>query len=333
VELPGLLRRGFPWLVLGPLATSAGFVANGVSALIEAELLPSAGLLIGDARPALATRPPESPRASAAPLIERNPFDSVTGSLLPKPAESAPAPTMPTVDPLTAPPCIDVDVYSTLVSTDAMWSSAVVQGPGEPHGQIRRVGDAVGAWQLVYIGRNPIKQSPAVWLLEGANLCQALLFDGKPRRAAAAPAPPPPAKPPAPKPPAAPPASGSRAPAPLTPEIAAKIRRISASEFLVDRSAVDGIMADYAALVRGSRIRPQQKDGSLTGFRVDRIGQGTLLATLGLQDGDQIQSINGFPLSSPDKALRAYASLRTASELRLRLVRDGKPMTVDYRIR
>ena len=327
VDLRSLFRRAFPGLVLGLLGLSASLIGRGVSALIETELLLGVGELTRPWPREPAEAPTARPTRSAAALLERNPFDSRTGSLFPSPAKPAEVQAPATSDPLAAPKCGEVDVYSTIVSADPLWSSAVIQGPGEARGHVRRVGDAVGARQLVFVGRNPSEQSPAVWLLEGVTLCQAVLFDGTPRRGAA------PAKPAAPPKALAAPAAPPRVPAPLAPEIATKIRRVSATEFVVERSAVDRIMADYAALVRGSRIRPQKQDGALSGFRIDRIDQHTLLGRLGLQKGDQVQSINGFPLTSSDKALRAYASLRTASELRVRLVRGGKPMTIDYRIR
>jgi general secretion pathway protein C len=67
-------------------------------------------------------------------------------------------------------------------------------------------------------------------------------------------------------------------------------------------------------------------------MRVLRIRPDTLLGKLGMVNGDIIQSINGFPLSAPDKALQAYARLRTASNIALRIERKGKPMTIDLHI-
>ena len=331
MNLPVFAKRAFPGLVLTLLATSAYLVASGTSALIATALLLEPKDLTRAALPASTAEARHEERVfDTAALLERNPFDSVTGSLLPRPNETAIEPPPPPLDPLSAPSCTEVDVYSTIVSTDPFWSSAVIQGPGEARGHVRRVGDIVGSRRIAFVGRNPVAHSPAVWLEENATLCQALLFNGRPR-GAPAPKPAPAAAPPAAPPPAAPPKP--RAPTPLPADISAKIRRISATEFQIDRSAIDRIMADYASLVRGSRMRPVRNNASVSGFRLDRIGPQTLLGHLGMADGDVVESINGFPLTAPDKALRAYASLRTASELRVRLIRGGKPMTLDYRIR
>jgi general secretion pathway protein C len=331
VNFPVFAKRAFPAVVLALLATSAYLLAWGVSALFETALLVDVADLTRYSPPARPESRPNDSHSDADALLRRNPFDSVTGSLLQEPGEvEAASPPPPPLDPLNAPVCSEVDVYSTIVSTDPLWSSAVIQGPGEARGHIRRVGDVVGSRQLAFIGRNPVALSPAVWFVEDATLCQALLFDGRPRRGGAAkPAPPPQ--------PRAGPAAPAKTPQPqpaLPPDLAAKIRRVSATEFLIERNAIDRIMADYAALIRGSRMRPvKNNDGSVSGFGLARIGQQTLLGQLGFLDGDVIQSINGFPLTAPDKALRAYASLRTASELRIQLLRGGRAATIDYRIR
>ena len=57
------------------------------------------------------------------------------------------------------------------------------------------------------------------------------------------------------------------------------------------------------------------------------------LGLLGLENGDRIDKVNGFELGTPERALEAYARLRTASHLRVELVRRGRAMTIDYHIR
>ena len=43
-------------------------------------------------------------------------------------------------------------------------------------------------------------------------------------------------------------------------------------------------------------------------------------------------TINGFEIASPEKALEAYARLRTASRLRVQLNRAGKPIEINLHI-
>ena len=58
----------------------------------------------------------------------------------------------------------------------------------------------------------------------------------------------------------------------------------------------------------------------------------SLLATLGLKSGDRLETINGFSVANPEQALQAYARLRTAEHLRVRVVRAGQPLGIDLHI-
>src|SRR5262249_35426882 len=106
-----------------------------------------------------------------------------------------------------------------------------------------------------------------------------------------------------------PPAGG---PGSVPPDIASKIQRVSANEFNVDRQVVDKILENQAELMRSARIVPEQENGKVVGIRLFGIRPDTLLGTLGMENGDRLQTINGFDMASPEKALEAYARLRSA---------------------
>ena len=189
---------------------------------------------------------------------------------------------------------------------------------------MRRVGDDVAGRKVEFIGFNPLERTPAVWLSNTSALCQVLLFGVQS-------APPPAAV--APAAPEAPPPPPSRGASPVPPDIAAKIQKISETEYHVDRSVVDKILENQAELMKSARIVPEQKDGKVLGVRLFGIRPDTLLGTLGLQNGDRLEAINGFNMASPEKALEAYARLRTAPNLNVKVSRRGAPMSIDYRIK
>lgn len=89
------------------------------------------------------------------------------------------------------------------------------------------------------------------------------------------------------------------------------------------------------AAPRSSRLRvvPVLRSGSVVGIRLLGLAPGGLLGALGLENGDTLESVNGFELGTPGQALRAYTALRQAERLSLRLVRRGRPMTIDFVIR
>ena len=321
-----LLKRFFPAIVLLLIAIAAYFQAAGITELIAGAFLDEPP---AKSTPRAATRPAgvqSDSRGSrtAEPILSRNPFDSVTGPLNRSPTEGtegAPEASQQAdlSNPLTAPDCGGISAHVITESTDPTWSIAVLQAPGDQLGHMRRVGDNVGDKQVAYIGYNPSKNSPSVWLVGGSLLCQVLLF------APATPATPPPA---ASAPAAKPEAAGGGVPK----DISDRIQKVSDTEFHIDRSVVDNILEHQAELMKQARIVPEQKDGKVVGIRLFGIRPDTLLGKLGIQNGDRLEAINGFEMASPEKALEAYAKLRTAESLNVKVTRRGQPVSIDFKI-
>jgi general secretion pathway protein C len=331
VALDALLKKYFAPVLLALVAVVAYFQASGTMQLVggamgvDQEALVASALGPGGGQKLVAV---EQRRPSAEPIIERNPFDSVTGPLnaQPVPGELGQPARADLSNPLAAPGCEGVQVFIVTESEDPQWSFAALQGPGEQAPRLRRVGDGIADKQVAFIGFNPEQASPSVWLIGSSQLCQALLFGTQPTAAAPAPA--------AQEPTAeGPPARSRKGPADVPPDIASKIQRVSETEYNVDRSVVDKILENQAELMRSARIVPEHKDGKVVGIRLFGIRPNTLLGTLGLQNGDRLESINGFDMASPEKALEAYARLRTASNLNVKVNRRGQPVSVDYRIK
>jgi general secretion pathway protein C len=324
-----LLKKYFLGVVLAFVALAAYFQAAGATQLIGAAFSgPAANAPPSRVMAAAAPTTTTHERPTADAIIARNPFDSVTGPLnaekitledVPVPGKSP----IDNTDPLTAPVCDAPTVFIVTESHDPLWSVAALQAPGEPRPRMHRVGDDVGGKKVEFIGYNPRENTPAVWLSSGTTLCQAMLFKTQPTLpaapAAVAAAPPPP-----------PPSGG---PNPVPADIASKIQRISDTEFNIDRSVVDKILENQAELMKSARIVPETKDGKVLGIRLFGIRPETLLGTLGLQNGDRLESINGFNMGSPEKALEAYARLRTASQLAVTVNRGGAEVSIVHHIK
>jgi general secretion pathway protein C len=75
------------------------------------------------------------------------------------------------------------------------------------------------------------------------------------------------------------------------------------------------------------------KDGKPEGFKLYAIRPGSLFDRLGMLNGDTMTSINGFALTSADKALEVYTKLRETKEIEVDLVRGGKPVKLQFSIR
>ncbi len=329
--LDALLKRYFVFLMIIPVAMAAYYHASGVSSFLGGRLLVDSADLAEAAptvRPSLSSLLAQGaavrPKVSGEPILERNPFDSVTGPLtgvdggpgdggLPREQE------VDFSEPYSAPECADARVFIITAADDPDWSVAVVSEGPKGEKRLRRTGDSVGPRQVWHIGWD------RVWLHGPGDLCQAKMFSHSKGPA--------PVAKPAPKPKPGVRTSKRGGPPKVPKDIADKIQKVSDTEFNVDRVVVDQILENQGELMRSARIVPEKKDGKVLGIRLLRVRPDTLLGTLGLQDGDRLEKINGFDITSPEKALEAYARLRTAGNLSVSITRKGKPVTIDFNIR
>lgn len=317
------VRRTF-WLVPAPLLALAAFWnAQAVSQLVGIGIAVDAAQL-AQAPKASSRRAPAASSAhvpSADPILARNPFDHVTGPLVAPPTvavdeNGVPAPEIGAGDPWSAPTCDGVDVSVISASGDTDWSFASLSGSDKKSHLVRRGGEVAGK-KVYFIGWDRL------WLSSAEGLCQAQLFAKK------APAPKAVAKTPAPAT-SRPTRRGAK---PLDPELRKGIQAVSATEFNIDRSVVDRILENQSELMRQAKIIPVQENGRTVGVRLLGIRPDALLGVLGMKNNDRLQTINGFEVANPEKALEAYARLRTADKLTIQINRGGKNMNLDYNIR
>jgi general secretion pathway protein C len=315
-----LLKKNF-WIAILPLIVIIALLnAQAITQLIGINLTPDEKQLA--AAPAVAKIPPSSAGSarnpSAEPILNRNPFDHVTGPIKPPPVgdDSVASGPIDTSDPWNAPKCDGVKVLIITASGDPEWSFAALS-TGSDKSQLRRRGGEFNGKKVHFVGWD------RVWFENNGALCQAPLFDRAPPPAPATPTP-------------APTTSGSAAPAggkALDPAIAKGIQKIGPTEYNVDRGVVDKILENQADLMRQARIVPEQENGKVVGIRMFGVRPDTLLGVLGMENGDRLQTINGFDMSSPEKALEAYARLRQADKLTISINRRGQNMNLDYNIK
>lgn len=302
------------------IALIAYFQARGITLLLAATLRSSSA----DGAPRRAQATPTlrlGAHHRAAAILARNAFDSTTGPLGRNSAASVPPLVRHDVDPLFAPACSTPQVIIVSEASDPRWSIAALRATDDARTELHRVGDQVMGQRIEFIGFNPIERSPAVWLSSSDRLCQALLFQrgttapkddvGTVQSTAST-------------------AAGS-ANVPST--IASKIRKLSDTEYEIERSAIEQTLDSQVELTRNIRIVPELRDGKAIGIRVFGIRPGSLPSLLGLQNGDLLESIDGYSMTSPENALQVYAQLRRASALNVRLQRRGVSIAIIVHIR
>lgn len=111
------------------------------------------------------------------------------------------------------------------------------------------------------------------------------------------------------------------------------IRKTGDNQYEIDKSLVDKVLANPMAVVKGARVVPAIVDGKVTGFKLYAIRPDSVYSKLGLSNGDTINSINGFELTSAEKGLEVYTKLREATSLQMEVTRRGKPVELKYAVK
>ena len=233
------------------------------------------------------------PVRSARPILARNPFDSVTGPLGDAPA----VPEAPTATASDVPPCDDVRVVSIVAFADPEWSFAMLDVRGEPVPLLRRRGDLVE-------GIGPDR----VLVARGGHRCVARMFSP------------------------AVPSTGPR-PAQGSSSGARGIVQTGPGSFVLDRAARDSLIEGAADFTRSVAVRPEKVGDDVIGLRIAALKPGTVLDALGVKAGDVLESLDGIPLTAPDRMLEAYARARAEEHVRLVIRRDGREQQIDFEVR
>lgn len=101
----------------------------------------------------------------------------------------------------------------------------------------------------------------------------------------------------------------------------------------IPRAEVDAALENVAGSSGSARVTPAFSGGVATGFKVTHLRAGSLLVHAGLCDGDVLNTVNGLALTSPDKALEVYSSIKDARRVEVSVTREGKPFKLVVEIR
>jgi hypothetical protein len=315
-------------LVVGAAACAVALIVRGARDLRA----PSASTEAAAAPPRGQSTPAAElvrPRQIAEQVLSRNIFDSLTGSV---PWEVQVAPeeeereTNADIDAgvaLAGARCSgDLRLLGSVVhGLDARRSIAALRKDGKT--SLMAVGERLDDLELVAL------YPTEAFFRRGGALCSLPVYLG------ASPAPPaPPVIEPAPPVVAdagePPPSDPKRPPAFTEEELRRNIRMLGPSRFAVTRELFTRARLNPSGVSRGARFKPQERDGRALGMQVFRLRQDSLLAHLGVKQGDVLRGINGHSLSSADGVLEAFGHLGKDSRISLVLERDGARTTIEY---
>lgn len=334
-----LFKRHFWAVQLGTLAISALLLGAGASRLVLARLagfgveIPPEGMATGSGGGADSTRVPESISEVGFPQPPEPTSTDACATVTCEegqtcnPDTGACEATQPDLSASEDGPCFDSDIALTLsgtmVSEDPGWSLAVFQNPSTKKTEFARVGTELLAQAIVtsiHRSRVMITRNGKVECIRPASVRQAAAARNQNR-------------------PTAPPAARPGTPSPVNPNVSpdelarTAVRRTGNNQYTVDKNAVESVLANPTALrEQAPSVAPYYRDGKAEGFRLNGVRSGSLFSSLGIRNGDVIQSVNGQAMDSPQRAMELYQGLRTAGRIEMIIERGGRQQTITYTV-
>ena len=125
---------------------------------------------------------------------------------------------------------------------------------------------------------------------------------------------------------------GSR---PSSPSTNSEVTEVSPNEFTIKRADILKYTNNAAEVIRQARMMPYilpSSDGQVEGFRFVSIQPNSIYEKLGFKVGDIIKQVNGESINSPTKAMELYNALKTSSQIKINVERNGSREDNTYSI-
>lgn len=100
-----------------------------------------------------------------------------------------------------------------------------------------------------------------------------------------------------------------------------------------DTKEVEKALENLPKVLQGAKAVPYVKPnsrGEISGFKIVAIKKDSIFNKLGIQRGDIIQGANSNAITSPQDAMNLYQSLKAGSFKSLQILRNDRPIILDF---
>lgn len=106
------------------------------------------------------------------------------------------------------------------------------------------------------------------------------------------------------------------------------VREVEPGRYTVDHERMKEL-APREDWAKAARVIPHRgADGEVDGYRISAIRRTSVVAALGLKNGDVVHALNGIALVDIESAMQAYELLDDGERLEASISRRGEPMTL-----
>ncbi len=99
---------------------------------------------------------------------------------------------------------------------------------------------------------------------------------------------------------------------------------VSAPTPRLTRALIREAMLNPTTLMQDVRMRPSFLDGRWNGLQALHVADGSVVASLGLKQGDLLRAVNGVPLDNLERVMSLYQQLSTTRRFEVELERNGQ---------
>lgn len=110
-------------------------------------------------------------------------------------------------------------------------------------------------------------------------------------------------------------------------------RKTGAHEWVVSQDAVLNALEDMGQVLSAARLTPVREGARVTGFLITEIRPRGIIDAIGLKNGDILRRVNGYEITSPERAVQVLAALKGETAIDLDIVRSGQKLSFHYDIR
>lgn len=94
--------------------------------------------------------------------------------------------------------------------------------------------------------------------------------------------------------------------------------------------ALRRVLMEWPLIIREIRFVPNDIDGKICGFKINKIPEESILSEIGINRNDVIREINGVELDSMETIFFLFDKIRNQNRLEISIERDGEPISLVY---
>jgi general secretion pathway protein C len=110
-------------------------------------------------------------------------------------------------------------------------------------------------------------------------------------------------------------------------------RKTGENEWVVSQEAVLGALEDMGEVLSSARLTPVREGADVTGFLITEIRPRGIMDAIGLKNGDILKRVNGYEITTPERAVQVLSALKGETSFDLDIVRGGVNKSFHYDIR